>query len=138
MDDLKDAFNEYFLDPIQNHYMDFEGRARRKQYWMFFLFNIAISFAITIVIGIVSDSLASGISALYSLALLLPGLGLGVRRLHDTGKSGWFLLIALIPLLGIFILIYFLVIEGDSGPNEYGSDPKDPNAEDLADVLESY
>ena len=137
MDDLKDAFNEYFLDPIQNHYMDFEGRARRKQYWMFVAFNIAVSIVISIVIGMISDTLASGISGLYSLALLLPGLGLAVRRLHDTGRSGWFLLLVFIPLVNL-ILLYFMVIEGDAGPNEYGPDPKDPMADDLSNVLDTY
>ena len=73
--------------------------------------------------GVVSDSLASIASMLYSLAVMLPSIGLGVRRLHDTGRTGWLALLALIPLVNL-VLIYFFVLEGDAGPNEYGPDPK--------------
>ena len=141
---LMDAFNEYFVDVIKNHYIDFEGRARRKQYWMFVLFQILIAVALLAVAGIlaaVSDVLGGLFVLLYyvvSLGLFLPALGLGVRRLHDTGKSGWFFLVVLIPFLGALALLYFMVIEGDAGPNEYGPDPKDPYAEDLSNVLDVY
>ena len=90
---------------------------------MFALINFAISIVITIVVGVVSDSLASIVSMLYSLAVMLPSIGLGVRRLHDTGRTGWLALLALIPLVNL-VLIYFFVLEGDAGPNEYGPDPK--------------
>lgn len=119
-------FEQYFVNVIRDHYIDFDGRARRKAYWMFTLFNIAISLGITLVVGLVSESLASGLSGLLALALFLPGLGLAVRRLHDTGRSGWYLLVLLVPIVGAFILLYFMVTEGDAGPNEYGPDPKDP------------
>ena len=114
---------DWYLNVLQNHYFDFEGRARRKEFWMFALVNFAISIVITIVVGVVSDSLASIVSMLYSLAVLLPSIGLGVRRLHDTGRTGWLALLALIPLVNL-VLIYFFVLEGDAGPNEYGPDPK--------------
>lgn len=114
---------DWYLDALQNHYFDFDGRARRKAFWMFVLINFAISIAITIVIGFVSDSMASVASGLYSLAVLLPSIGLGVRRLHDTGRTGWLILLGLIPLVNL-VLIYFFAIEGDAGPNEYGPDPK--------------
>ena len=119
-------FEKYFVNVIRDHYIDFDGRARRKQYWMFTLFNILISFAITLVVGFISEGLASMLSGVLALVLFLPGLGLSVRRLHDTGRSGWFLLIVLIPILGALALLYFMVSEGDAGPNEYGPDPKDP------------
>ena len=114
---------DWYLNVLQNHYFDFEGRARRKEFWMFALINFAISIVITIVVGFVSDSMASIVSMLYSLAVLLPSIGLGVRRLHDTGRTGWLALLALIPLVNL-VLIYFFVLEGDAGPNEYGPDPK--------------
>ena len=139
-----DAFDQYFLDVIRNHYADFEGRARRKEYWMFALFSFAIGIAFQIVasiLGAVSDTLALlllGLYVLFGLALFLPNIGLTIRRLHDTGRSGWWMLVALIPLVGVFVLIYFLVIEGDAGPNEYGPDPKDAYGEDLSDVLSTY
>ena len=114
---------DWYLNVLQNHYFDFEGRARRKEFWMFALVNFAISIVITIVVGVVSDSLASIVSMLYSLAVMLPSIGLGVRRLHDTGRTGWLALLALIPLVNL-VLIYFFVLEGDAGPNEYGPDPK--------------
>ncbi|MAQ92783.1 hypothetical protein B1759_12690 [Rubrivirga sp. SAORIC476] len=114
---------DWYLNVLQNHYFDFEGRARRKEFWMFALINFAISIVITIVVGVVSDSLASIVSMLYSLAVMLPSIGLGVRRLHDTGRTGWLALLALIPLVNL-VLIYFFVLEGDAGPNEYGPDPK--------------
>ncbi len=134
-------FEQYFVNVIRDHYMDFERRARRKEYWMFALFNILIGLAIGIVLGIVSEGLANTVSGLFSLALFLPGLSVTVRRLHDVGKSGWFLLILLIPILGVFVLLYFMVIEGDHGPNEYGEDPKDPynglgEIEDFSSVLD--
>ena len=114
---------DWYLNVLQNHYFDFEGRARRKEFWMFALINFAISIVITIVVGFVSDSMASIVSMLYSLAVMLPSIGLGVRRLHDTGRTGWLALLALIPLVNL-VLIYFFVLEGDAGPNEYGPDPK--------------
>ena len=127
-----DEYKAIYLDVLQNHYTDFDGRARRKTFWTFALANLLISIAISLVVGIVSDSLASGLSGLYSLAVLLPSIGLGIRRLHDTGKTGWLLLLGLIPLINL-VLLYFFAIEGDPGPNEYGPDPKDPDAGDFDD-----
>lgn len=123
-----DAFHEYYLDVFKHHYVDFDGRVRRRTYWMFTLFNVGIAVAIAFVLGVVSDGLADFVGGLYALAVLPPGLGLAVRRLHDTGRSGWWALVALVPILGFFVLLYFMVLEGDPGPNEYGPDPKDPVA----------
>lgn len=138
-----DAFNQYFLDVIKNHYVDFDGRASRKEYWMFVAFYLAIYIGLSIVSGIfgaVSDALALLVSLLvmlFGLAIILPSLGIAVRRLHDTGRSGWFILLGLIPLVGL-VLLYFMILEGDKGPNEYGPDPLDPYADDLSAPLESY
>jgi uncharacterized membrane protein YhaH (DUF805 family) len=93
----------YYLEPITKHYFDFNGVTGRQAFWMFVLFNLVISIALSIVLGLVH---LSSLSGLYSLAVLLPSLGIGVRRLHDIGKSGWWLLIALVPILGALYLIY--------------------------------
>ena len=122
-----DEYKATYLDILQNHYIDFDGRARRQTFWTFVLINLLISVAITLVIGIVSDGLASMLSGLFGLAVFLPSIGIGARRLHDTGRSGWFMLLALIPIVGL-VLLYFCALEGDAGPNEFGEDPK---AEDV-------
>lgn len=110
----------WFLDPIQNHYVDFEGRVSRKAYWMFVLCYIIVAVVVGIVGGILGTEFLSG---LLSLALLLPSLGMGVRRLHDINKSGWWLLISLIPLIGSIVLIIFAAQKGDAGENKYGPNP---------------
>ncbi len=104
----------WFLDPIQKHYADFEGRVGRQEYWMFVLFSIIIQVALDIV-------RLDMISMLVSLGLLLPSLGLGARRLHDIGKSGWWLLLAFIPIIGWIILIVWLATKTDTAANEYGN-----------------
>jgi len=99
-----------------NKYVTFSGRAIRSEYWWFYLFCIIISFVLGIIEGV------SGINYLgtiWSLAILLPSIAAGVRRMHDGGRSGWYLLIP-------FYNIYLLAIPGDSGPNEYGEDPLNP------------
>ena len=118
---------EYFLDVITNHFADFNGRARRKEYWMFFLCNFVVSLVLGIVMGLISETAANVVNILYSLVLLLPGLSIGVRRLHDTGKSGWFLLLGLIPIVGAIILIVFFCTDSQPGSNEYGPNPKGIN-----------
>lgn len=107
---------------VLQQYADFGGRARRQEYWMFVLFNLIFS----IVLGVVDAALGTwgALGGLYALAMLIPSIAVGVRRLHDTGKSGWMLLIALIPLIGTIWLIVLLVTEGTPGSNEYGINPK--------------
>lgn len=117
---------------VLKQYADFEGRARRKEYWLFFLINFIISFAIGFVSGLVGGisqepSMASGLMILpmlYSLAVFIPSLAVGVRRLHDTGRSGWWLLISLVPVIGIIVLIVFLAQDSQPGINQYGENPK--------------
>lgn len=109
---------------VLKKYADFSGRARRKEYWMFALIN----FLITLVIGVLA-SMASAFTVLgwiYALAVLIPGIAVTVRRLHDTGRSAWMLLIALIPLVGAIVLIVFLCQDSAPGNNEYGPNPKLP------------
>ena len=112
-----DSLNQWFVDPIKNHYFDFEGRSTVQQYWMFTLWGIIFSF----VLDLVGLGLAS---TLLSLAILFPGLAIGARRLHDIGKSGWWQLLWLIPIIGWIILIVFLVTKGEAGANGYGEDPR--------------
>lgn len=112
---------EWYLAVLKK-YAVFSGRARRKEYWMFFLFNMIIA----IVLGFV-EGLFGGpgiIGGLYSLAVFIPGIAVSVRRLHDTGRSGWWLLIGLIPVVGIFVLLFFMVQEGKNNENDFGSNPK--------------
>ena len=125
-----EAFNKYFLDIVKNHYADFEGRARRREYWMFTLMYLIVYVALAIVGGILSiisstlGSLVFGLIGLASLAVLIPSIAVTVRRLHDVDKSGWFILVSLIPVIGGFYLLYLTIIEGTKGDNQYGSDPK--------------
>lgn len=111
----------YYVDVLKK-YVLFSGRARRQEFWMFFLIN----FAISVVVGIIDTAIGAGsiLSGLYSLAVLLPVLGLAVRRLHDTNKSAWWLLLYLIPVLGWIALIVFWATEGQREPNQYGPSPK--------------
>ncbi len=118
---------EQFLDVIINHYADFNGRARRREYWMYFLWNIVAQIVLGIIVGLIAPKAATALSGIYTLALLLPGLSLGVRRLHDTGKSGWFMLLALIPIVGPIILLVFFCTDSQPGSNEYGPNPKGIN-----------
>jgi len=113
----------WYVDVLKK-YAVFDGRAGRPEYWYFVLFN----FIAGIVLGI-ADSLLGTMSSgarigllggIYSLAVLCPSIGVGIRRLHDIGRSGWFLLIGLIPLVGWIILIVWAATESDSGANEYG------------------
>jgi len=114
---------------VLRNYAVFTGRARRKEYWMFLLFNIIFAIAAMILdnaLGLVIAPMPYGpLYMLYMLAVLIPGLAVGVRRLHDLGKSGWWLLIILIPLIGAIWLLVLFVTEGTRGPNQYGPDPKE-------------
>ena len=107
---------KWYLKVLQN-YAAFEGRARRKEYWMFFLFNLLIGYGL-LFLAVVADLPALMFAGtLYSFGVLIPGLAVAVRRMHDVGKSGWYLLI---PFYG-FILA---CTEGEKGENKYGADPK--------------
>jgi uncharacterized membrane protein YhaH (DUF805 family) len=115
---------------VLRQYADFTGRARRMEYWMFHLVNLIIGLLLAGLDGVFHLDNNSGLlkigllQGLYSLLVLLPSWGVGVRRLHDTGRSGWWLLIAIIPLIGWIVLIVFLATDGDRQPNAYGLDPK--------------
>lgn len=106
---------------VLRKYAEFNGRARRSEYWMFHLLNTVIMGALVLV-GLATD-IGMAPYALYALATLVPGIAVGVRRLHDTDKSGWWLLLAIIPF-GALVLLVFFATDGTSGQNRFGSDPK--------------
>ena len=110
---------------ILKNYVNFEGRANRPEFWWFFLFNLIIG----AILGCFGKA-GVWLSSIWSLAILLPYLGVSVRRLHDINKSGWYLLLALIPIVGIIILIIWWAKEGDAGVNQYGPVPETPKAEE--------
>jgi uncharacterized membrane protein YhaH (DUF805 family) len=111
---------------VLTQYVTFSGRARRSEYWWFVLFNSLIGLAATLI----DDALNTGVfSLVVGLGLLLPGLAVGVRRLHDSGHSAWWLLIALVPLAGAIVLLVFLCTDSEPGPNRFGPSPKEAPAE---------
>jgi uncharacterized membrane protein YhaH (DUF805 family) len=109
---------EYYKLVVFERYAQFEGRAGRAEFWWFVLANLIINVLLQILASAVDVLFIVGL--LYSLAIIIPSLAVAVRRLHDTGKSGWWLLIGLVPLVGFIVLIVFYATEGDAGPNQYG------------------
>ena len=113
---------------VLKQYAVFGGRAQRKEYWFFVLFNTLVSIGLTVIDG-ATGTLNAGIgmgllSGVYSLAVFIPSLAVTVRRLHDTGRSGWWLLIVLIPLIGALALLAFLIFDSQPDENQYGANPK--------------
>lgn len=112
---------------VLKEYTNFNGRARRTEYWMFTLFNLLI---ILPLIGLDVFLMSKGIlpfpilSIIYSLALLLPSIAVMVRRLHDTDRSGWWYFISFVPFVGSLILLFFLIQDGTIGDNQFGANPK--------------
>jgi uncharacterized membrane protein YhaH (DUF805 family) len=127
---------QWFILAITKKYADFSTRSRRTEFWMFFLFNIIISIVLSIISGVVASIdptgilalIASGAMLLVSLALLIPGLAVTVRRLHDTGRSGWWILIGLLPVIGFIVLLVFMVLDSEPGENKWGPNPKGVDA----------
>ena len=120
---------EWYLK-VMKQYADFNGRARRKEYWMFLLFNIIFALVAMLVDNLlgmrINEQIPYGyLYLLYGLATFIPGIAVGVRRLHDVGKSGWWYLIAFIPLIGGIYLLYLFIQDGTPGSNEYGVNPKE-------------
>ncbi len=106
---------DYFIDALKK-YADFNGRSSRKDYWMFILVYLIVN----IILAVLGMDVISGI---VGLALLIPSISIAARRLHDTGRTGWWQLIALIPIVGLIILIVFLAQDGHD-TNDYGANPK--------------
>lgn len=114
---------EYFLSAVKNKYADFEGRARRKEYWMFVLFYMIIYYGLFALV-FVADFFAF-LPMIFALAMLIPSIAVAVRRMHDVDKSGWF---CLIPIYNLILCC----TEGTHGANQYGPDPK--GSEEINDI----
>lgn len=113
---------------VLKKYATFSGRAQRAEYWWFYLISTLIIIGLSLIdqaTGTLDEETGVGLlNSLYSLAILIPSIAVGVRRLHDTGRSGWWLLIGLIPVIGSIVLIVFFVLDSESGENAYGANPK--------------
>ncbi len=117
---------------VMKKYAVFSGRARRKEYWYFALFNFIISIVLIIidaVIGSFNPDVGMGfLGGVYALAILIPSIAVAVRRLHDIDRSGWWLLIGMIPLIGGLVLLFFAVQDSKPGPNRFGANPKESSS----------
>lgn len=111
-----------YYSEVLKKYAVFEGRARRKEYWMFVLINMIVS----IIVGLIGSLINfNSLSIIYILAVFIPSLAVAIRRLHDIGRSGWWILIGFIPLIGGLVLIVFAMLDSQSGENQYGQNPKE-------------
>lgn len=116
----------WYLRALRN-YAVFSGRARRKEYWFFLLLTLVFTIVMALidqVLGTYDEGTGIGLlTGLYEVAMIVPGLAVTVRRLHDTNRRGWWLLLALIPIVGGIILFVFMVLPGRKGANRFGLDP---------------
>jgi uncharacterized membrane protein YhaH (DUF805 family) len=115
---------------VLRKYAEFDGRARRKEYWMFSLISILVSMAFGFVAGLVggmmglSENAVTMLALVYSAAVLIPSVAVWVRRMHDTGRSGWWCLLILVPIVGAIALLVFALQDSEPGTNAYGRNPK--------------
>lgn len=118
----------WYIEALKK-YAVFSGRSRRKEYWFFVLFNVIFSFVLGFIDGMMGNvHMESGMGLLggvYSLLLLIPGIAVSVRRLHDTNRTGWWVLLGLIPIIGALVLLIFMIQDSTPGENNYGQNPKD-------------
>jgi uncharacterized membrane protein YhaH (DUF805 family) len=124
---------DYYLKVVRDNYANFNGRARRSEYWYFYLFNLIISAILEVVDYFIGTEIGI-VGGIYSLAVFVPSLAVLVRRLHDTGKSGWYVLLVFFIIIGWIWLFVLTCTEGDHGPNEYGDDPKNPGYGEFDDI----
>lgn len=127
---------EWMTLPLKR-YADFSGRSRRKEYWMFVLFQIIVLVGVAVVGGVLGAFDGEGstlgtvfigaIALIYLLGFFIPTLAVQVRRMHDQDKTGWLILLGFIPYVGGLIMLVFMCLDGTRGPNNYGEDPKDPS-----------
>ena len=118
------GFTEAIRNGFQN-YVTFSGRARRAEYWWWYLF-VFLLLGVALILDVYAFRSNSDVGPAYglaSLAVILPNISVTVRRLHDTGRSGWWFWLGLIPLIGALILLYWMIKRGDQGANEFGPDP---------------
>lgn len=124
----------WFIGALKK-YAVFKGRAQRKEYWFFVLFYLIFGFVLTFVDGFLGtaysvdgNAVVGLLSTPYGLAMLVPAIAVTVRRLHDIGRSGWWILFGLIPLIGTIVLLVFLVLDSQDGENRFGPNPKEAAA----------
>ena len=119
----------FFLDALKQ-YADFSGRATRQQYWMFYLFYLIIYLALTVIeitLGLYDKEVDMGLfTTIFMLGLLIPSLAILARRLHDIGRTGWWILLIVIPFVGALVLLIFAVLDSEYGENKYGNSIKYP------------
>ncbi|PIE23819.1 MAG: hypothetical protein CSA60_04105 [Neptuniibacter caesariensis] len=117
---------------VLKKYAVFSGRARRKEYWFFVLFNIIASLVLAFIDGLTGSFIPEAgvglLGGIYMLAVIVPSIAVAVRRLHDTGRSGWWFLIVLLPLIGAIVLLVFMLLNSKPGENQYGPNPKESAA----------
>lgn len=117
----------YYIEVLKK-YAVFSGRAGRKEYWMFILFNFIIYLVLIALGAATKNNIFSIIYSLYGLAVLIPSLAVAVRRLHDTNHSGWWWFINFIPIIGFIVFLVFMVSDSLPGENQYGPNPKETKA----------
>ena len=117
----------WYLEALKK-YAVFGGRSRRKEYWYFVLFSLIVSLvwsAIDARLGTLSSSTNVGLlGGIYGLAIIIPSIAVSVRRLHDIDRTGWWVLISLVPVIGTIVLLVFAVLDGTPGENRFGPNPK--------------
>ena len=116
----------WYLEALKK-YAVFSGRSRRKEYWYFVLFNLIVSLvlsAIDALLGTFSSANVGLLSGIYGLAVLIPSIAVSVRRLHDIDRTGWWVLISLVPVIGTIVLLVFAVLDGTPDENRFGPNPK--------------
>jgi len=119
---LENPLINYWKKAVLENYAEFTGRSRRAEFWWFVLANILIGIVFNVLVAIASFFFI--LYVIFELAILVPNIAIGIRRLHDTGKSGWWLLIALVPFVGAIVLIVFMATDSTPGTNQWGSSPK--------------
>jgi len=128
-------FKVYFLDNIKNRYASFNGRARRSEYWYFILYCFLISIIAKVIDAIIVNPLlgmraeevwdGGFLQVITALMFFIPTITIGIRRLHDIGKKGWWMLVCMVPVIGFIVLLYFYTKDSQSGENIYGPNPKE-------------
>ncbi len=143
MEKLEKDYNmiDWFKKVVFLNYANFEGRARRAEYWYFYLCAMLLFIPpyIIFIVGAIQEStiimIVSGVVlAIIGLGLLMPTLAVFVRRMHDTGKSGWYFLLNFLPLISLLVFV-FTLLESDKFTNKYGKDPKNPDKDDDLDKI---
>lgn len=118
------TFSEAITSVI-SQYVGFTGRARRSEYWYYLLFTFCVDSVLALLAKMTGQEMFNVMLSLFNLGLFLPGLAVSIRRMHDTGKSGWFVLISLLPVVGSILLNLWFLRDSEPGTNKYGPNPKE-------------